>query len=329
VTGRPNAGSGDRFKARAGALTLLYLCSPLDRGTLLALLAEATTGARVVERKLELPSEWDQIRTIFNDTYLLEPADPSIGPEEADDDTVRKATPAGREMPFIAKTLQRWLLRRPSGPMRLDDDAAEVVLPLITGWCSMVTHALAAGPLSAEEAREALQVAPLELVEALIETMEEAGHVEALPEPGEDGAPHYAVSDWLRMGVAPLAAAARMEHRHPPGDTAPISALDVEAAFRLALPLLKLPRRLAGACALSVELDEGVLDSPSSVTARIEARRVVSIAAGRDRDADAWAAGTAGAWLDAVIDGDTSGIETGGDLRLAGALMKALKRKLF
>jgi len=33
--------------------------------------------------------------------------------------------------------------------------------------------------------------------------------------------------------------------------------------------------------------------------------------------------------LDAVIDRDTSGIETGGDPRLAGAVLKALNRKLF
>lgn len=326
VAGRPNTDSGNRFKARAGALTLFYLCSPLDRETLLVLLAEATTGARVMEEELELPSEAAQIESVFNDSYLLELADPSLSPDEVDDETLRKPTPAGREVPFVAATLQRWLLGRPSGPMPLDDGAAEVVLPLITGWCSMVTHALAAGPLSAGETHEALQVLPLDLVEALIETMEEAGHVEALPGPGGDSAPRYAVTDWLRMGIAPLAAAARMEHRHPPGDTAPISARDVEGAFRLALPLLKLPRRLAGACVLTVELDEGVLDSPSSVTAQIEARHVVSIAPGRDEDADAWAAGAAGAWLDAVIDGDTSGIETGGDRRLAGSVLKALNR---
>lgn len=125
----PRAGTASR---RARALTLFYLCSPLDRETLLALLAEATTGARVMERELELPSEWEQIQSVFNDTYLLEPADPSLSPHEVDDDTMRKATPAGREVPFVAATLQRWLLKRPSGPMPLDDAAAEVVLPLIT-----------------------------------------------------------------------------------------------------------------------------------------------------------------------------------------------------
>lgn len=317
------------FRARAGALTLFYICSPVDRETLLTLLAEATTGAQAMEEEIELPSEKAQIDSVLADRYMVEPADPDLDPDDVDENTPMQPTPAGREIPFVAATLQRWLRRCPSGPIRLDDDSAGVVLPLITGWGSSVTHTLAGGPLSAEEACEALQVMPLDLVEALIETMEEAGHVEALPAVDGDGGPYYAVTDWLRMGIAPLTAAARMEHRHPPGDTAPISALDVEAAFKLTLPLLRLPRGLSGACALTVELDEGVLGSPISVTARIEGRRVVSVAAGREENADAWAAGAAGAWLDAVIDRDTSGIETGGDPRLAGAVLKALNRKLF
>jgi hypothetical protein len=329
VAGEASGDGKVGFRARAGALTLFYLCSPLDREMLLALFAEATTGARVTDGSIALPSEKAQIDSVFADRYLIEPADPNLDPDDVDAHTPMQPTPAGREVPFVATTLQRWLRRCPSGPMLLDDDAAGAVLPLITGWGSAVTHTLAGGPLSTAEACEALQVLPLDLVEALIEGLEEAGQVEALPATGDDGDPCYAVTDWLRMGIAPLAAAARMEQRHPPGDTAPISTLDVEAAFKLTLPLLKLPRGLDGACALTVELEEGVLGSPSSVTARIEERRVVSVAAEREEDADAWATGPAAAWLDAVIDRDTSGIETGGDPRLAGAMLKALNRKLF
>ncbi len=317
------------FKARAGALTLFYVCSPLDRETLLTLLAEATTGAQVMEEEIELPSEKAQIDSVFADRYMIEPADPNLGPDEVDENTLMQPTPAGREVPFVAATLQRWLRRCPSGPIPLNDDAAGVVLPLITGWCSSVTHTLAGGPLSAEEACEALQVLPLDLVEALIETMGEAGHVEALPAVDGDGGPYYAVTDWLRMGIAPLAASARMELRHPHGDTAPIAAADVVAALQLTLPLLRTSRGLSGACALSVELDEGVLGSPAGVTARIEQRRVVACEPGTDPQADAWVAGSTAAWLDAVIDRDTGRLETGGDERLAGALLKGLHKKLF
>ena len=120
-----------------------------------------------------------------------------------------------------------------------------------------------------------------------------------------------------------------MELRHPREDTAPIAAADVVAALRLALPLLRMSRGLSGACALSVELDEGVLGSPAAVTARIEQRRVVACEPGADPQAAAWVAGSTAAWLDAVIERDTGQIETGGDKRLAGALLKGLHKKLF
>lgn len=114
----PAGGAGEGgFKARAGALTLFYLASPMDRGTLLKLLAEATTGAQVVE---------------------------------------------------------------------------------------MVTHALAAGPLTAVETQEAIQVLDLETVEARLEAMEEAGQLETLP--GPDGEPRYAVTEWLRASRRALRA---------------------------------------------------------------------------------------------------------------------------
>jgi hypothetical protein len=317
------------FKARAGALTLMYLASPMDRGTLLTLLAEATTGAHVLD-ELELPDldDPDTILAIFSDTYLLEPADPDhppgtpIGP-----DTMMKPTPAGREVPFVGVILQRWLDSCPDGPVELGSEAGPVLAPLLTGWCSMVTHALAAKPLTCAETHEAIQILDLDAVEARIESMDEAGLVEALP--GPDGEPRYAVTEWLRTGIAPLAVAARMELRHPPGDTAAIAALDVEAAFLLTLPLLELPAELSGSCSMAVELDEGVSGSPAGVTARIENGRVVSCEQRLDQDADAWATGSAGDWLDTLIEPDVKRVRSGGERHLARRLLYELHKTLF
>ena len=320
---------GGGFKARAGALTLFYLASPMDRATLLTLLAEATTGAYILD-ELELPDldDPDTILALFSDPYLLEPADPDlpagspIGP-----DTMMQPTPAGREVPFIGMVLQRWLDRCPTGPVELGPDAGPVLAPLLTGWCSMVTHALAAGPLTVAETHEAIQILDLDAVEARIESMEEAGHLEALP--GPDGEPRYAATEWLRFGIAPLAAAARMELRYPPGDTAAIAALDVEAAFLLTLPLLELPADLSGSCSMAVELDEGVSGSPAGVTAWVENGRVVSCQPGLEQDADAWASGSAGEWLDTLIEPDAKRVRSGGDRVLARRLLYELRRTLF
>ncbi|HMJ72185.1 MAG TPA: hypothetical protein VK471_02345 [Solirubrobacterales bacterium] len=323
-----DAGEGG-FKARAGALTLLYLASPMERRVLLTLLAEATTGAQVLD-ELEAPDPDDPaaIAAIFNDAYLVEPADPDlpagtpIGP-----DTMLQPTPAGREVPFVGVVLQRWLDSCPDGPVELGPDAGPVLAPLLTGWCSMVTHALAAKPLTAVETHDAIQVLDLDTVQARIESMEEAGQLEALPGPG--GEPRYAVTEWLRMGIAPLAAAARMELRHPPGDTAAIAALDVEASFLLTLPLLELPAALSGSCSMAVELDEGVSGSPAGVTAQIENGRVVSCEQRLDDDADAWATGSAADWLDTLIEPDVKLVRSGGNDDLPVKLINELHRALF
>jgi hypothetical protein len=322
------AGQGG-FRARAGALTLMYLASPMDRGTLRTLLAEATTGVQVLG-ELELPDldDPDMILALFSDPYLLEPADPDhppgapIGP-----DTMMQPTPAGREVPFVGTVLQQWLGNCPDGPVELGPEAGPVLAPLLTGWCSMVTHALAAEPLTAAEIQDAIQVLDLDTIEARLESMEDAGHVEALP--GPEGEPRYVVTEWLRMGIAPLAAAARMELRHPPGDTAAITALDVEASFLLTLPLLELPAGLSGSCSMAVELDEGISGSPAGVTLRVENGRIASCERGLDEDADAWAIGSAADWLDTLIEAGAKRVRSGGDRALARRLLHELRRALF
>ena len=67
-----------------------------------------------------------------------------------------------------------------------------------------------------------------------------------------------------------------MELRHPREDTAPVAAADAEAALRLTLPLLRMKSGLSGSCALEVELDEGVLGSPVTMTVRLEEGRVAA-----------------------------------------------------
>jgi hypothetical protein len=322
-------GDGDGFKARAGALTLLYLTSSMRRDLLLPLLAEAATGVRLGS-ELEIPDPDDPVDfDVFIDPYLIEPADPDLGPEATiGPDTMLKPTPAGREVPFVALSLQQWLDRHPGGPIELGEEAGPVLWPLLSGWSSTVVHAFAAGPRTATEACEAIQVLDLDVVEAQIVSMENAGLLDALP-CGEDEEERFAATEWLRLAIAPLAAAARMEARHPPGDTAPVAALDVEASFQLTLPLLELPASLSGSCSLAVELDEGVLHSPSGVTVQVEDGRVASCEARLDNDTDSWVSASAPDWLEIVIEGDAQLARSKGERVLPRELLDELHRTLF
>jgi len=330
MTGTLESEAGDGgFKARAGALTLLYLSSSMKRSVLLPLLAEAATGVRLVdERELPDPDEPLDV-TMFIDPYLVEPADPDLGPDAPiGPDTMLQPTPAGKEVPFVGLVLQQWLDRSPGGPIELGPDAGPVLWALLSGWSSTVVHAFAAGSHTAGEACEAIQVLDLETVELQVAAMADTGLLEALPGRADEEE-RFVASDWLRLAIAPLAAAARMELRYPPGDTAPIAALDVQAAFQLTLPMLELPPDLVGSCALAVELDEGVLHSPAGVTVKVDRGRVLSCEARLDEDAEFRAGASVPEWLERVIEANPTQARTGGDETLPAMLIGELHKALF
>jgi hypothetical protein len=319
--------SGAGFRARAGSLTLLYLASSIPRELLLRLLTESITGVELVDDS-ELPEAGDpaDLQALFSDPYLLEPVDPEA--DRNDPDTKFKPTPAGREVPFVGAILQQWLSRHPSGPIELDEEAGELLWPLLSGWSSTVIHALAAGARTVTEVHESIQVLDFETVEHHIAMLENADLLEAQP-CAEDEEEPFAITEWLRLSVAPLSTAARMELRFPPGDTAPITAADVEAAFHLTLPMLRLPEELSGSCSLAVELDEDVGDSPAGVTARVEKGLVVSCETGIAEDVDAWASASAADWLDTVIESNVTSVRSGGERLLARSLLHELHEALF
>lgn len=324
-----HSGSGEvGFKARAGALTLLYLSSPMKRSFLLTMLAEAATGVELLDDS-DFPDPDDPIDlSIIADPYLVEPIDPDFEPgDEIDWNTELKPSPAGEELLVVAPVLERWLNDCPQGRLTLGPDAGLALSALFGGWCSTVMHVLAAGPLTIAEAAAAIGTLSEEVVEERVGDMVETGQLGILE--SENGEERFAVTDWLREAIAPLAIAARLEHRHPPGDTAAIAALDVEAAFLLILPLLELPAEFSGACSLAVELDEGVVPSPAGVTVRVEAGRIASCEVGLDEDADSWASASAPDWLDTLIEPDVKRVSSGGERDLPRRLVYELHETLF
>lgn len=315
------------FKARAGALSLFFTASDLDRSILHTILAEAATGVRIQD-ELPEPDDDPLHMSIFEDPYLLEPADPDADPEEPiGPHTQMRATAAGRELIFVAATLERWLGLCPTGALELGERGGPAVAALLTGWASTVIHAVVARPISVYEAADAIPTLPFELVEDRIEALAEAGLLDR--DPDDDLEPLYTATDWLRLGIAPLIAGARMELRHPPDDTAPVAIADVVAGFNMVLPLLRLPEDASGSCLLSIELDPEVCDHAVGVTAQLEQGRVVSVEPGLNEDADARATGTIADWLDTVSEPDAKFVRTKGDRLLARRILDGLYEALF
>ena len=274
---------------RAGARVLLMATDPINRG--------------ILRKMLEHPLK--------------------VGPGRE-----YRVTSGGREALFSGFVAERWLQSAPQGPLPSGSPEAErAVGALAGGWSATVIHALAREPLTFEELRRKADGLRRRALQRHLGAMQGAGQIEALPDSGEGAL--YAITDWLRAGIAPLIASARVERRNPKEGMAPIDALDVEASFRLSLPLLELPTELSGSCRLGLNLEEDESSPLTGVTAHIELRRVVSCTAGLDQKADAWAAASAGDWLDTVIEPDAKRVRTGGDRWLARALLDALHKTLF
>lgn len=234
----------------------------------------------------------------------------------------------GRELLFVAFVAERWLQEAPEGPIPFDSPKTEqAVSTMADAWNATVMHVLARGPHTLEQLHAATGDLGRRELRRHLTAMQRAGQVESLPDRGEGTV--YAITEWLQAGIAPLIASARLERRYPRESMAPIDPLDVEAGFRLSLPLLELPRELSGVCRLGLNLDEDERSSLTGITAHIDQGQVIACRAGLGSAADAWAAGSANDWLDTVIEPDASLVRTGGDRWLTAAVLQALHKTLF
>jgi DNA-binding HxlR family transcriptional regulator len=234
----------------------------------------------------------------------------------------------GRDLLFVAAALERWLASAPGAPLQLGDDAGRVaVKALAEGWSATMLRALAARPLSLTELDRMIAEFNYPSLERRLAGMRLAGLVEALPGNGR-GTP-YAVTEWLRRGMTPLAAAIRWERQHARGRTAPLGPVDVEAGFLLALPLLRLPSDVNGRCRLAVELRSGGRRRLAGVIVELEAGTVSSCTSRLEGNPGAWVSGSPTAWLEAVIEADADLLELGGECHLAHSLLDGLHAALF
>jgi DNA-binding HxlR family transcriptional regulator len=238
-------------------------------------------------------------------------------------------TAAGKELLPVLDVLRRWLAGAPGGSLEPGDRAARAAIKaLADGWSATMLRALAATSLSLTELDRLISSLSYPSLERRLATMRLAGLVEPRP-PNGRGTP-YAITEWQRLGVAPLAAAARWESRNLVPHAPPIAPLDIEAAFLLAVPRLRLPGERSGSCRLAAEIRHGRSRRLGGVTVAIGPDgKIGSCTTSLDGTADAWAFGSPAAWLSAVIDNDLSGLELGGVRSLGRALVEGLHDSLF
>lgn len=320
-----NTVNGSGKGARSGAQTLTLLAAPLNVPILRAL-AEGPKQQVALRREAGAPAQTTlraQLKRLVEIGVIVKHRrDRFPGVLEYE------LTDSGRDLLFVADVLARWLGTAPAGPLALGGGAAKsAIKSLAEGWSTTMLRALASQPLSLTELDGLITAVSYPSLERRLTGMRLAGQVEARQAKGR-GTP-YAVTGWLRRAVAPLLAAIRWERRHLPRAAMPVSRLDTETAFLMAVPLLRPPAGLSGTCKIVAEFPDGGSRRLAGVMVEMEEGSVISCVTQVGGSADAWALGSPTAWLDTVIENDTAGLELGGDCRLATALLSDLHGALF
>ncbi len=244
-------------------------------------------------------------------------------PDETPSGVETELTPTGADLLAVADRIEAWLALAPEGPIALDGAAARGILKaFVDGWGSTMTSALAVRPRSLTALDRSIEELSYPALERRLSSMRIAGLIEADPTPAA-GTP-YTLTEWGRRGILPLAAAAGFEARHFAATAPPVRSTDVEAAFLLTLPLVRLEPKLAGTCQLEVELGTAA----AGVRVTVERGRVASCERELRAGPGGYAAGSAESWFAAIVDGAVSQLRFGGVPRLSEAIVSGLHSAL-
>jgi DNA-binding HxlR family transcriptional regulator len=229
-------------------------------------------------------------------------------------------SPAGRELMGVIRLLRRWLKENPNRSLGSGDLFGMLeTRALAIGWNSTVFRWLAERPYSLTElnAQSPSDVSYHELRKAR-EALSETGLIAAVVS-GDRGQP-YELTDWTRRAAPALAAAVRWERDFLPSDDPDPTSTEVETLLRLFIPSHAL-------MAPSLNGDD---------TPRLEGPEAFSVIVGADPEAISTGgkrgsrvgqiSGSLASWLDALVDGRSTGLQMKGGIRLTTDLLERLRR---
>lgn len=243
-------------------------------------------------------------------------------------------TEVGRGVLAVATIVEAWLAQAPQGSIPLGSEPAKgAIRALVGAWGSTMLRELAAQPLALTELSSTISELSYPALERRLSAMRAARQVELRTDGGR-GAKPYAVTEWTRQAVGPLVAAGRCECEHLSEVTEPLTRIDVEAAFLLAVPLVDLTINYSGSCLLAVDtgsVNEGESrDRLAGVYIEIEEGSVASCVSMLEQEPRTWALGTVSSWVDAILEGRLERLRMGGaDPKLVTALIEGIHASLL
>lgn len=214
-------------------------------------------------------------------------------------------TAAGRALLPVVDALERWLLLSPGSAIDIDGVAARGAVRILTAtWDSTMIRALAEQPLTLAGLDARVECSSYPVLKRSFAKLRSMNLVN--PVGGTAAGRSFAVSTWLRQAIAPIVFASRWEQTHIATETDPMSQLDIEAMFMLAVPIAKFPLNIFGTCSLATVLpaiaDEPA-PAPEGVSLDFEEGAISSCDPGVGLEATTWGLGSANTWQNAFIDG--------------------------
>ncbi len=302
-------GGRSRGKKRAGAHLLSLFTTPLN-GFILRALAERPMSPSELRETVGWPAPSTLRGNLEGLAALgaLEMRRREGAPHLHDN----SLTPLGEELLGVSDALENWLGDAPAGPLELDEGPSKAAIgALVDGWDAAILRWLAPGPLPLVELNDLISDVSYPTLSRRLGAMHLVGQVERCKLDGQRRA--YRVTDWLRRAVAPLALAARCELRHLREGATPVSRIEVESAFLLTLPLLRLPEAVAGVCTLSVDTgSSGGRSRLAGVQVEVRDGRIAAYSTRLVENPSTWALGTVESWLNAAVADDSTGLRVGG-----------------
>ncbi len=310
---------------RVGQRVLALLTTPLDFLVIRAL-ADGPLSLAQLRRATGLPAQTTLRGHLANLGELgVVGKRPTVKMPHA---VENELTEMGREMLNMVSCLEEWLSQAPDDPVPLESGTAKGIVKALTeGWGSGMLRSLASQPMSLTGLDRQIGGISYPALERRLASMRMAGLVEARKGNGT-GRP-YMVTDWARRSVVPLALASRCEQCHMRTEAAPVTQRDLEAAFMLATPLVRLTGGESGSCQLEVDADPTKARERCGVRVTIERGRVVTCDPELFGRPESSLTGSIAMWLEAVANGTPDSLRVTGAQQLARGLVEGLHSALI
>jgi DNA-binding HxlR family transcriptional regulator len=157
-----------------------------------------------------------------------------------------RLTHPGRDLLPVAERIEDWLRRSPRRAGKSAAPPPVAVRGLAIGWNTEVLHRLGERPHSLAELAGRIEGVSYDRLRHALRMLHSAGLVG--PSGGVGHRRRYRLTHLAREATAPIALAIRWDERHLAGESASLTAADVEALLLLPAPLIKLPGDLNGTC---------------------------------------------------------------------------------